>query len=157
MKKKIKQIKIMKFKVFVDTNVLINDFLYRVRNVETGKKSSIVLQFIRQKKHDTFIASFSILQLISTFQTQRNRVDIDVLQTEINRIISHHNIIELTEQDIINGVFRENATDLEDSVQYELSQKLKCNFILTNNRKDFVNFLNVIVATPKKWKLYFDV
>ena len=135
--------------VFIDTNVLINDFLYRSEANENGKKSNIALAYLRSQNKQTFIASFSILQFIAIFQ---RRISFETLTTEIQRLMSHHTSIELTAQDITNGMNLVSAEtpDLEDCIQYALSQKLKCFYMLTNNTKDFQYFANIVVSSPKK-------
>lgn len=135
--------------VFVDTNVLINDFLYRSEANEAGKKAYNALVYLRSQQKQTFIASFSILQFIATFQ---RRIAFEDLSKEIQRFVSHHTVIELTTQDIINGIntVSNETPDLEDCIQYTLSQKLKCFYILTNNTRDFQHFANIVMVTPKK-------
>jgi len=43
----------------------------------------------------------------------------------------------------IQSGFNHLNSDLEDNVHYVLSQKMKCNAILTNNIKDFAFFKDV--------------
>jgi len=41
----------------------------------------------------------------------------------------------------------EDGNDIEDNVHYVLSQKMKCDAILTNNRKDFMYFKDIAIIS----------
>ena len=50
--------------------------------------------------------------------------------------------------DIYNGS-QSDSEDIEDGIHYVLSQKKKCNAILTNNVSDFANFTSILKISPQ--------
>jgi len=56
-------------------------------------------------------------------------------------------VLDLSFSDI-KASFNHLNSDIEDNVHYVLSQKIKCNAILTNNIKDFTFFKDVSVIEP---------
>jgi len=137
-------------KVYVDTNVLVNYFTSQVNDVQC-------LDYIFQKRRKDilFTSSLAKVQMASILQTKKNnrhkftRAEIAECNEKINHKFS---IIDLTDDDIQNGVV-ENNEDVEDNVHYILADKLKCNIIITNNTSDFYCFRGKMTAlTPKDMK-----
>ena len=107
--------------VFIDTNVLINDFFFRSRERVAGKSATIAIQFLRAKPKVTLhVASFSLVQLISTLD--RANVPKEEIAEELKRIISRFKLVDLTAKDFTNAL-EVAYTDTEDSLQYTLCRK----------------------------------
>jgi predicted nucleic acid-binding protein len=136
-------------KVFIDTNILINDFLYRYWQRTTGLNAHNALVSLKNKGKQMYIAIFSVMQVISTLE--RARVPKDEVAKEVKRLTERYELVQLAQTDIENALSHENL-DLEDCMQYELSQKVKCFYILTDNVKDFRSFKNIVVVKAKKHK-----
>lgn len=133
-------------KIYVDTNVIINYC--------TGVSDDVeVLNYIfkNRRKELLFTSSLSIVQTIANLQTKKKtRKAFSKKETieKLNKILNKFTILDLTLNDIIEG-FNSDSEDIEDGTHYALSQKKKCNTILTNNVSDFSNFTTVVKISPK--------
>ena len=133
--------------VFVDTNVLINDFFYRIYSKATGKPASLAIQFLKSKpKVELYIASFALVQLISTLD--KAKVSKEKIADELHRILSRYKLVDLTAKDFEKALKTEYK-DTEDAVQYILCRKTRCFYILTDNVKDFATFEFIATIKPK--------
>ena len=74
----------------------------------------------------------------------------------LNEILPKFTVLDLSLPDIKAG-FKELNRDIEDSVHYVLSQKMKCDAILTNNKKDFVFFKDLFIIDCNLCKLKTDI
>ena len=84
--------------VFVDTNVLINDFFYRIYDKASGKPASLAIQFLKSKpKVELYIASFALVQLISTLD--KAKVSKEKIADELHRILNRYKLVDLTAKD----------------------------------------------------------
>lgn len=133
--------------VFIDTNVLINDFFYRVKGKQISKPAHLAILYLKAKpKVSLFIASFSVIQLISTLD--KAKVSKLEVSNEVKRILSRYKLIDLTAKDI-DKALSINYNDTEDAVQYTLCRKARCLYIVTDNVKDFKVFDLVSTIKPK--------
>lgn len=133
--------------VFLDTNVLINDFFYRYKQRKESKYSSMAIQFLKANPKITlYIASFSLIQLISTLD--KAKVSKNDINLEVSRIISRYKLIDLTANDFQKALSIESK-DTEDAIQYTLCRKVRCFYIVTENIKDFNLFKFVTTIKPK--------
>lgn len=133
--------------VFLDTNVLINDFFYRYKQKKESKYSSIAIQFLKANPKITlYIASFSLIQLVSTLDKAKvSKTDIAI---ELKRIISRYKLVDLTANDFQKALGIDYK-DTEDAIQYTLCRKVRCFYIVTENIKDFSLFKFVTTIKPK--------
>lgn len=133
--------------VFLDTNVLINDFFYRYKQKKESRYSSIAIQFLKANPKITlYIASFSLIQLVSTLDKAKvSKTDIAI---ELKRIISRYKLVDLTASDFQKALAIDYK-DTEDAIQYTLCRKVRCFYIVTENIKDFSLFKFVTTIKPK--------
>ncbi len=133
--------------VFLDTNVLINDFFYRYKQKKESRYSSIAIQFLKANPKITlYIASFSLIQLVSTLDKAKvSKTDIAI---ELKRIISRYKLVDLTANDFQKALAIDYK-DTEDAIQYTLCRKVRCFYIVTENIKDFSLFKFVTTIKPK--------
>ncbi len=89
----------------------------------------------------------SIAQITAKLQKY---IGAETMIKEIANFIHRYNIIKFNEQDIKQAISAKLAKDIEDLYQYEMSQKVKCFYIMTNNIKDFSSLANIVAFTPKK-------
>lgn len=94
-----------------------------------------------------YISSLSVAQITAKLQKQ---LGAEAMIKEIATFVHKYNIIEFNEQDIKQAISATLAKDIEDLYQYEMSQKVKCFYIMTNNIKDFSSLANIVAFTPKK-------
>ena len=137
------------YRIFLDTNVLLNDIFFRRFNRPNSRPAHTAIEYlVRVARRETFVASFSIVQIISTLE--RARVTRDIIRQEIQQILTKHEIINFTEKDIQSALTAFDDLDIEDTFQFIVSQKVKCQYIITDNVRDFRTFQNVRVIRPKE-------
>ena len=131
-------------RIYVDTNVLINYCTEQSADVKA-------LQYIfsKRRKEVLFTSSLAVVQTITKLQSgskQHNRKAYSRETTidKLNEILPKFTVIDLSLSDIKTG-FNLLNSDIEDSVHYVLSQKMKCDAILTNNKKDFLFFNDISI------------
>jgi predicted nucleic acid-binding protein len=108
--------------------------------------------FLKRKKEALFTSSLSIVQTITRLQTEnkhykRKAFSREQTINELNSILPKFTVLSLSYEDIKNG-FNYLNKDVEDSIHYVVSQKMKCDAILTNNISDFSGFKNVLAIIP---------
>ncbi len=94
-----------------------------------------------------YVASFSLVQVISTLS--RARQTDATIREELYRILSHFELVNLSEADIAAALALQGR-DLEDVLQYAICRKAKCALLLTDNVKDFREFAEVRSVAPDK-------
>jgi predicted nucleic-acid-binding protein len=139
---------LLSYRVFVDTNLLINDYLFRVEKRENSRVAANALFYLRSKSRvNLYIASFSIIQLVSTLS--RGKISDVNIRAELRYVQEHYTIVDFTNADIKQGLALPGK-DVEDGFQYAVSKKMKCRYILTDNVKDFTVFDDVVIVKPAK-------
>ncbi len=142
--------------IFVDTNCLIG-FLcdkHNLRKKADEYNTNAIKYLLKQTGKRLYISSLSIAQLTATFQKRMSREE---LISDIKWLVSRFNVVEFNKSDITIAIDSICMKDVEDSYQYQMSQKTRCLYILTNNSKDFSCFYNVSICTPKTVrKMIFD-
>ena len=131
-------------RVYVDTNVLINYC--------TGQKNDVMALnyvFLKRRKEVLFTSSLAVVQTITKLQSDSKQYNRKAFSREktvakLNEILLKFTVLNLSLSDIKVGFTHLNS-DIEDSVHYVLSQKMKCDAILTNNRRDFVFFKDIAI------------
>ena len=137
--------------VYVDTNVLINYCTGQQRDV-----AALNYLFSQRSKERLFTSSLSIVQTITNLQTKkssRRAFSKDETVDVLNRLMSKFTILNLSKEDIEAG-FVGDSNDIEDNIHYVLSQKRKCDAIITNNIKDFNGLAGVSILSPNANSLY---
>ena len=59
-------------------------------------------------------------------------------------------IIPNNKQNIIKSITL-NPKDFEDAIQYSAALNGKCDCIITRNKKDFVDFSDMLIFTPEEF------
>ncbi|GHV12573.1 hypothetical protein FACS1894162_8620 [Bacteroidia bacterium] len=119
--------------IFVDTNILVGAYAGKLNDINclnylfslTGKQ--------------LFVSSLSIAQFVSVFQKRKTN---DEIKSFVYNLLSKFTIISFEKKDILDSL-NIDKSDMEDNIQYILSRKLKCFFFVTNNKKDYSDFLNI--------------
>ena len=135
-------------RIYVDANVLINYCTEQNDDVQALK-----YVFSKRRKEMLFTSSLAIVQTISKLQSgskqyKRKAYSRETSIAKLNEILPKFTILDLSMADIENG-FKALNKDIEDSIHYFLSQKRKCNAILTNNTSDFIEFKDIKLLEPK--------
>ena len=119
--------------IFVDTNVLIGAF----SDMQNDKECLKYLYSLTGKR--LYTSSLSIAQLVSVFQKKKTNQEIKNI---VNDIMKKFTILSFTKADIEEAL-KSNNSDIEDAIQYVISQKFKCYYFITNNTKDYNKYVNL--------------
>jgi predicted nucleic acid-binding protein len=129
--------------IFVDTNVLIGAWSDNI--IDTNCLKYI---FSLTGKH-LFISSLSVAQLVSVFQKKKSNEEIKKI---VRYLLSKFTVLSFTDKDIKMSI-ELKGTDIEDNIQYVIGKKQSCFCFVTNNKKDYTNFLDIDVYVPKQIRL----
>jgi predicted nucleic-acid-binding protein len=143
--------------ILVDTNVLLNDFFRRKGNINDKKRFAeaslkVASSLNRLRENNLFIASFSVMQLISLLQ--KNKYPLQTVKDEINYLLTKYHIITTEEKDFrtcSDSIRSMVNVDVEDNMIYCLSIKTKCYYILTFNMKDFSRYIDRRIIQPGRF------
>jgi len=136
--------------IYVDTNVLVNYFTNQTADV-----ACLQYLFSNKRKENLFTSSLALVQTASILQTgKKNRKKFSKEQTIncLNQISTKFTILDLTLKDISDS-FSTKGNDIEDCIQYTISQKVKCFRIVTNNTGHYSDFIDIEAINPKHIKL----
>jgi predicted nucleic acid-binding protein len=126
--------------IFVDTNVLIGAWAGR----QADENCLRYLFSLKGKK--LYTSTLSIAQFVSVFQKTRGN---DEIRAQVKYLQTKFNLVGFVEKDI-DSALSETAADIEDSIQYALSRKVKCLHFVTNNIKDYTDFFMLNVLRPQQ-------
>lgn len=108
-------------RVYLDTNVLINDYLFRAKK---SKKADAVdahncLIFLRKPENgfQLYTSTLSIAQLVSTLS--KLKIGNTAITAEIATILSKYNVVNFVKENVTTAIAT-TAKDVEDSFQYSL-------------------------------------
>ncbi|MBP5371550.1 MAG: hypothetical protein J6Y55_06475 [Bacteroidales bacterium] len=122
--------------IYVDTNVIVGAYYYELTKKKSYLRHNKCLEFLyklRGKK--LYISSLTVAQFVSIFQ---KHFPSEVVKKTVNKFIAKFTIVGFSDKDIKECLEYKNP-DLEDVIQYVISQKFKCRHIVTNNVKDFID------------------
>jgi predicted nucleic acid-binding protein len=124
--------------IFIDTNVLIGAYA----GIQNDKNCLQYLYSLTGKR--LFISALSIAQFVSVFQKQKTNAEI---KNMVNYLINKFIVVDFSAKDIPDAL-NYDLSDIEDCIQYVISSKFHCHFFITNNKKDYVHFLDLVVFKP---------
>lgn len=136
-------------RIYIDANVLINyctgqaDDRAELRGLFSAKSSALL-----------YTSNLAIVQTIAKLQTKtkkRNALTLDEIKKYIQYFYSHITVCEVSNQIIKRAMEMTSGVDMEDNIHFQISQSVKCNTILTNNKKDYAPY-PVYVVVPGKLK-----
>ena len=137
--------------IFIDTNCLINFIGNKYGLLKDNNHNTEALKYLYSLNgKKLYISSLSVAQITAKFQKRLS----DNLVKEIQYLLQKFNVIEFGEKDIEKSLKSKNYKDLEDIYQYEMSQKVGCFHILTNNVKDFTGHADIKIFTPKQVRTF---
>lgn len=113
--------------IFVDTNVLIG------ASVGTKKDSDCLHYLYGQNGKKLYTSSLAIAQLVSVLQKKKTN---DEIRKLVNGFLHRFTILSFVDSDIPLAL-NTRILDIEDSIQYIISNKAHCCYFITNNIKDY--------------------
>ena len=92
------------------------------------------------------MSSLSVAQLVSLFQ--KRKAEKDDIVAYVRGILAKANVVEFSEHDIESSLLI-NGDDLEDNMQCAVARKVKCGILITQNKKDYENYLHVDIVSAE--------
>lgn len=124
-------------KVLIDTNVILDVLCNRVDFVENAKK---IFKLCEVNKVDGYISALSIPNIV---YIMRKELDSEKTADILEKLSLIFKIADLKSSDIMKAA-RLGFDDYEDAIQSVCASRIKADYIITRNIKDF--FKSKVVA-----------
>lgn len=122
-------------KIMIDTNIIL-DVLYK--REDFYEDSLNIFRLCETKTIIGYVSTLSIANIIYIMRKDLSKEKINELLTWMSIIFK---IVDLKSDDLINAAAF-NIKDFEDALQYAQAKRIKANFIVTRNIKDYLNISN---------------
>lgn len=119
-------------KVLIDTNIILDVLCNRSEFIEDSIK---IFKLCEVKKITGYISSLSIPNII---YIMRKELDKNKVKEIIEKLSIIFNIIDLKFDDLKKATIL-NIEDYEDAIQSAQTSRIKANYIITRNVKDYNN------------------
>lgn len=129
-------------KLLIDTNIVLDVLCNRKDFVENSSK---VFKLCETKKYDGYLSAISVPNIAYIL---RKELSIEKLKSIIVKLNIIFSIIELKPNDLILAIDLD-FKDYEDALQSVCAKRIKADFIITRNTKDFKNS-QVKAITPEQ-------
>ena len=117
-------------KVFIDTNIILDVLCNRKDFVEDSEK---VFKLCEVKKITGYISALSITNIV---YIMRKELDMEKIGQILERLSLIFEIVDLRADDL-KRAGKLDFKDYEDAVQSAQATRIKANYIITRNIKDF--------------------
>ena len=134
-------------KVFLDTNILLDygevrdDFLYAKAIMELGERGEIDL-------YASYLSYANMGYILRSYPKE----DLWSLISEMREGIT---VLDTNSRQLDDALAHVPVKDYEDLLQYLCAVEGHCDVIVTNNKKDFVEFSSMPLYTSKEFLLYY--
>lgn len=119
-------------KVLIDTNVILDVLCNRKDFVDDSLK---MFKYCEANQITGYISALSILNIV---YIMRKELDNDRIKEILTTLTSLFTVVDLRENDLIKAADLE-FSDYEDALQSVCASRVKVNYIVTRNIKDFKN------------------
>ena len=133
----------MNYKVFLDTNVLIDVVCNREPWV---KEALILIELSKRKEIELVAADFSFINIIYIVRKLFSTEDICKLILDLKKYIT---VVEIGDN-VLSAALKAKWADIEDCIQSFIAERECTDFIITRNKKDFAQS-HVNAITPKEF------
>jgi len=116
--------------LFLDSDVLLDWLL------KSEPFSSYTQTVINESLRQNFKVSTSTLVIANVNFILSNRTSVSNARQNIKKLVNLINILPF-EGDIISLALNSTFTDFEDSIQFFIAERYKCDAIITRNTKDY--------------------
>jgi len=127
-------------KVLIDTNIILDVLCNRESFVEDASK---IFKLCELKKIDGFISALSIPNIV---YIMRKELDVEKIKVVLDKLFLIFNIEDLKADDMKKAVLL-GFSDFEDALQSVCAKRIKANYIITRNIKDF-SLSEVVAIKP---------
>ena len=118
-------------KILIDTNVILDVLCSREKFLEDSSK---IWKLCEVKKLDGYVSALSIPNIVYIL---RKELTPEKTQQIIDQIFIVFNIIDLKAEDLKEAAAMK-PSDYEDALQMICASRIKADFIITRNIKDFM-------------------
>ena len=130
-------------KIMCDTNIIIDVLLEREPFVEDSCK---VLSLCEEHKINGFISASSITDIYYLIIKYTHSTDL--AYKAVVKVLEIVKVCSVTNNDILT-TFQRRVKDCEDCLLATCAKSIRCDYIVTRNKKDFDEF-NIPLLTPAK-------
>ena len=122
-------------RIMFDTNIFLDVLLEREPFVEDSCK---VLSLCEDHKIDGFVSASSITDIY--YLVKKYTHDTDIAYQAIGKILEIVKVGDVTNDDVLTA-FQHKAKDFEDCLLATCAKTADCKYIITRNKKDFLDFI----------------
>ena len=129
-------------KAFIDTNLVLDVLAERKPFYDTSRQ---IWELIEKGGLTGYLSASSITDI---FYILKKQLGLKRAYETVNKIIMVFNIVSVSEADIrkaLNSGFK----DFEDALQVVSSKKIKADFFITRNKKDFEEVSGIKIFDPE--------
>jgi len=139
----------MAYKVFVDTNVILDIFLKRKPFLDNSQKA--VLELV-ENNFLPHISGSSVTDLY--YICKKSGMEKDVILENLKELLEAFEVLIIDKPSISNAI-SSDIKDFEDAVQIMACKKGKIDLIITRNKKDFkIDWAKI--QTPQEFLSYIS-
>lgn len=135
-------------KLLLDTNVLLDCYQKREPFYQDWKKLTL-MRYFRDVELWVSAKSFTDVHYVTSRQ-----LDSLIVQDHILKSLTYLDICSIDAHDVKNAL-EERWRDFEDCLIYQAARKVKADYIITRNKKDFSQS-SIPVLTPAEFVRYMD-
>lgn len=135
-------------KLMCDTNVIIDVLLERESFVEDSCK---VLSLCEEHRVEGFVSASSVTDIY--YLVRKYTHSTDLAYKAIGKLLEIVKVCSVTNNDILTA-FQRKARDFEDCLAATCAKSIRCDCIITRNKKDFEEF-DIPLLTPAEFLQQF--
>ncbi|MCM1183680.1 MAG: PIN domain-containing protein [Roseburia sp.] len=121
-------------KIMCDTNIIIDVLLEREPFAEASCK---VLSLCEEHKIDGFVSASAVTDIY--YLVRKYSHSTDLAYKAIGKMLEIVKVCSVTNNDILTA-FQRKAKDFEDCLMATCAKSIRCDYIITRNKKDFEEF-----------------
>lgn len=130
-------------KIMCDTNVVIDVLLERQPFVDDSCK---VLSLCEEHRLDGFVSASSVTDIY--YLVRKYTHSTELAYTAIDKLLEIVKVCSVTNNDVLTA-FQRKAKDFEDCLAATCAKSIRCDYIVTRNKKDFEEF-DIPPLTPSE-------
>lgn len=130
-------------KIMCDTNVIIDVLLERQPFVDDSCK---VLSLCEEHRLDGFVSASSVTDIY--YLVRKYTHSTELAYTAIGKLLEIVKVCSVASNDVLTA-FQRKAKDFEDCLVATCAKSIRCDYIVTRNKKDFGEF-DIPPLTPSE-------
>lgn len=130
-------------KIMCDTNVIIDVLLEREPFVETSCR---VLSLCEEHRIEGFVSASSVTDIY--YLVRKYTHSTELAYKAVGKLLEIVKVCSVTNNDVLTA-FQRKARDFEDCLVATCAKSIRCDCIVTRNKKDFEEF-DIPLFTPEE-------